>query len=478
MQLVGGAGLVFFGLDETAVHIGALVEPLVSALSERFRHRPGSQVAAGLLAGCALQGRRGAAYIRRRRLAGLLSLPQTIGMAAGMAGGMLLPPTAVWLLPDILRYPVLIGGLLLGMIPRPDGIRRLGRALTGLGCCWVGFAACQSALPAMFSLPAATGLALLPAAFCFRIPAALWLLFAVASPAASIGTLLLAVACAISGWAVALFLACVRLPVLFRSSASLLDARELRFPERALQAVLQEIRRLTEGLAQVTDAWLPVCVDQPPANRVEIEGVEQALNEFKPAAQRFLKNLARRRLDERQAQILLHLDRCVSDLERIGDHLHSLALHTLADQRQQSDPLPPGLQAVSREVAVAANTLLATVAASITGRQEIAEAAAQRILDSRDHTLQVLGKAKEALQQAMESKTLPPDVALRCRAGYAHIERLARHVRAIALVEMQPEFWINPDAIYQRADIMHTDVPRPVSPRPYLERLRAEEAEL
>ncbi len=475
MQCVGGAALVVFGLDETAVHIGALVEPLVSAFSERFRHRPGSQLVAGLFAGSALQGRRGAAYIHRRRLAGLLTLPQTIGMATGMAGGMLLPAAAVWLLPDVLRYPVLIGGLLLGMIPRPEGMRCLGRALTGLGCCWVGFAACQSAVPAMFALPVAVGLVLLPAAFCFRIPAALLLLFAATGPATCGGTLLLAAACAISGWAAALVRGCVRQPAAFQPSASLLDARELRFPERALQAVLQELRRLAEGLAQVTDAWLPICLDQPPANRAAIEAVEQALNEFKPAAQRFLKHLARRRLDERQAQILLHLDRCASDLERIGDHLHSLAFHTLADAQPQ--PLPPGLHAASREAAVAANALLATVAASITGRHEIAEAAARRILDSRDQAIQALGKAQEALQQAMESKTLPPDVALRCRDGFAHVERLARHVRAIALVEMQPEFWINPDAIHQRAGILHPVVPRAVSPRPYLERLRAEEAD-
>jgi len=475
MQLAGGAALVVFGLNETAVHSGALIERFISAFSERFRHCPGSQLAAGLLAGCAMQGRRGAAYVCRRRLAGLLSLPQAIGMAIGMAVGMMLPATAVWLLPDRLRYSVLIGGLLLGMMPRPEGIRRLGRALTGLGCCWVGFAACQAVLPATFALHAAIGMALLPLAFCFRIPAALWLLFAATSPAASFGMLLAAAVSAMLGWSASLIHAGARLKRPFQPSASLLDARELRFPERVLQAVLQEIRRLAEGLAQATDGWLPVCVDKPPANRDAIEAVEQALNEFKPAAQRFLKHLARRRLDERQAQILLHLDRCVSDLERIGDHLHRLAMHTLAEPHRP--PLPAGLLAASREAAVAANALLATVAASITGRHEIAEAAARRVLDSREQAIQALDKAMEALQQAMEAKALPPEVALRCRDGYAHLERLIRHVRAIALVEMQPEFWINPDAIYQRAAIMHTPAPRAVSPRPYLERLQAEEAE-
>lgn len=475
MQLAGGAALVLFGLDEAAAHIGGLVEPFVSALSERFRHRPGSQLAAGLLAGPALQGHRGAVYVQRRRLAGLLSLPQTIGMAIGMAAGMLLPAAAVWWLPDILRYPVLIAGLLLGLVPRPEGLRQIGRALTGLGLSWVGYAACTAVLPAMFALPAATGLILLPAVFCFRRPAALWLLVAACNPGATVPVLLSAAAAGIVGWAVALARGCVRLPRPFVPSASLLDARELQFPERALQAVLQEIRRLAAGLAQTTDAWLPAWFDQPPGNKPLILGVEQALNEFKPAAQRFLKRLARCRLDQRQSHLLLHLYRCVSDLERIGDHLYSLARHAGASRRH--DALPSDLRSALHETALAVNALLATVAGSITGRQEIAEESARRILDARDRTLQALDKSKAALREAMEVKALSPQQALHGRAGTGHIERLVRHVRAIALVEMQPEFWINPDAIHQRAAIAHTAAPPPVAPRPYLERLRAEEAE-
>jgi len=475
MQCTGGAALVVFGLDETAAHLGALVEPAISAFSERFRRRPGSQLATGLFAGPAMQGRRGAAYIRRRRLAGLLSLPQTVGMAVGMAGGMLLPAAAVLLLPDVLRYPLLIAGLLLGMVPHPESIRRLGRAMTGLGCCWIGFAACRAVLPASLMLPAASGLAVLPLAFLLQAPAPLWLLLAAASPVPSASLLLLAATSATCGWAAALIRTCARLPKPFESPASLLDEREQRFPERALQATLQEIHRLAEGLAQTSAAWLPACFDKSPVNGPVIEAVEQALNEFKPAAQRFIKRLACRRLDARQAQILLHLHRCVSDLERIGDHLYSLARHAAANR--QPDILPSALQDVAHETAVAANALLATVAASITGRHDIAEAAARRILEDHDVTLRKLASAQEALRQAMEGKTVEPAAAVRYREGYAHIERLVRHVRAIALVEMQPEFWINPDAVHQRAAIGRPAVPPPIPPGPYLERLKAEEAE-
>ncbi len=475
MQCAGGASLVVFGLDETAAHLGSLAEPHVSAFSERFRHRPGSQLFAGLFAGTALQGRRSAAYVRRRRLAGLLSLPQAAGMVMGMAGGMLLPAAAVWLLPDILRYPALIAGLLLGMIPRPDSVRRLGRALTGLGCCWVGYAACRAVVPAMFTLPVATVFPLVLLAFLFRFPAALWLLFAAVSPAASIDTLLVVAASAIIGWCGSMIGACTRLPGPFHPSASLLDEREQRFPERALQAVLQEIRRLADGLAQTTAAWLPACFDQSPGNMPAIHAFECALNEFKPAAQRYLKRLARRQLDERQAQVLLHLYRCVSDLERIGDHLYSLALHPAVGH--QPVPPPTALQDASRETAVAVNTLLATVAASITGRHEIAEASARRILESRDRTVQVLARAQEALRQAMDVKALSADLALRYRECHAHLERLVRHVRAIALVELQPEFWINPDAVHQRAALASPVVPPPVPRGPYLERLKTEEAD-
>jgi len=475
MQLFGGAALMVFGLDALAAHLGVLAEPLVSAFSERFRHIVGSQLWIGVLAGPAMQGQRGAAYIGRRRLAGLLSLPQTIGMTIGVAGGVLLPAIAVWRFPGGLRYPILIAGLLLGMVPRLDRIRRLGRALTGLGCCWIGFAACRAVLPPSLSPPLATGVVLLPLAFVFRAPAALWLLFAAAGTAAAANALLVAAASATIGWAAALSRMCAHQPRPFEPAASLLEARERRFPERALQAALQEIHRMAAGLARTTSAWLPSSFDQPPGNGPAINATEAALNEFKPAAQRFLKQLARRQLDTRQAQILLHLHRCVSDLERIGDHLDKLARH--AAPRKQAEPLPPALRKAARQSAVAADALLTTIAESITGRHDIAEAAAQRILDSHDAALQSLTSARAALRQAMETKGLPPAAAADCRNRLAHIERLVRHVRAIALVEMQPEFWINPDVIHQRATLASPTVPPPVPPGPYLERLKAEEAE-
>jgi hypothetical protein len=73
---------------------------------------------------------------------------------------------------------------------------------------------------------------------------------------------------------------------------------------------------------------------------------------------------------------------------------------------------------------------------------------------------------------------LSADDALFCRNSYEHLERLIRHARAIALAERQPEFWINPDAIFQRRAVAHAEPPAAVNPAPYLERLRLEEAEL
>ena len=479
MQWLAGAGLICFGLDELARHIGGIVEPAISAFSERFRHLPGSQLITGLPAGVSMQGRRGCLYLRRRRLAGLLTLPQAAGMGIGMALGMMLPAVAVLMLPGALRFPVLIIGLLLHMLPG-DGMRQAaGRAMIGLGCCWIGFAICRENVPAALSLPALT---LVSAGFAgsllFRTPVPLWLILVSVPSARSCGIAGSIATAVIAGWAAAVIRMVLSIRTPFRQPGSLLDYRDLRFPERALQAALQEVRRLAEGLAETARGQLPGLMRGSPAGCRLVSDVEQAMNEFKPAAHRFLKALARRTLNERQARLLLHLYRSVSDLERIGDHIDALSGLLAARQPPDSSPAATERQSAMQALVIATTDLVDTVASSITGHGARTEASSRRILEGCDITQAALGTAAEALNRAMETKTLAPSAAILYRELLSHFERIISHIQAIALVEKQPEFWIDPDAVHERGRIDRTAAPPRVSPTPYLERIKTVEADI
>ncbi len=479
MQWLAGAGLVFFGLDELARHIGVIVEPAISAFSERFRHLPGSQLVAGVPAGISMQGRRGFLYLRRRRLAGLLTLPQAVGFGIGMAFGMMLPAVAVLMLPGALRFPVLIAGLLLHMIPG-DGMRRAaGRALVGLGCCWIGFTICCENVPADLPLPAAALAAIaLAGALVFRTPVPLWLILVSVPSTRPFGTPGVIAAAAIAGWAAAVIRMVLAIRSPFRQPGSLLDYRDLRFPERALQAALQEVRRLAEGLAETARGQLPGLMRGNPAGCRLVSDVEQAMNEFKPAAHRFLKALARRTLNERQARLLLHLYRSVSDLERIGDHIDALSGLLATRQSPDSSPAATVRSSAMQALVIATTDLVDTVASSITGHGARTEASARRILEGCDTTQAALGTAAEALNRAMETKTMAPSAAILYRELLSHFERIISHIQAIALVEKQPEFWIDPDAVHERGRMDRTAAPPRVSPAPYLERIKTVEADI
>lgn len=478
IQWAAGAGLIVFGLDELARHTGGLIVPAISAFCERFRYLPGIPFVTGILAGLSLQGRRGSHYLRRRRLAGLLTLPQTVGLSAGMISGMMLPALAVFLIPPPVGNPVLIIGLLLWTIPRKAAWRSAGRALVGLGCCWIGRTACSGVLPPAFIAPSGSLVAaaiLLPAAYLLRTPAPLWLILA--STGFNPATLLLAGVAAITGWTAAVTGMLSSLHVPFQPSLSLLDYRDVIYPERALQASLQEIRRLTAGLAQAASHLFPEPADGGSEGRRTLDDVELAMNEFKPAAQRYLNVLARRKLNERQAQMLLHLHRCVSDLERVSDHMTNPAVMTTGASAPEWHAVPPALQSGLIDVLRQIVTLLETVAGSITGNHEYTGKAAQRILDAQENTLRTVAVTAEDLHQAMEHKTIPPATAILYREALSHFERMIRHIRAIAMIEKQPAFLIDPDAVHERSERNHPVLPDPVSLTPYLERIRDEEVD-
>jgi len=477
-QWAAGAGLICFGLDELARNIGGIIEPSISAFSERFRHLPGSQLAAGLPAGITMQGRRGCLYLRRRRLAGLFSLPQAAGFGFGMAIGMMLPAAAVFLLPPALRFPVLIAGMLLKMLPGASARQSAGQALVGFGCCWIGFVVCRESAPAGVNVPATVLAAIaLAGAFVFRTPVPLWLILASLHTARPAGTATFTASAAIAGWALAVLRIGGTMRIPFRQNDSLLDYRDLRFPERALQAALQEVRRLAEGLAESTRQQLPGLMDGNTSGLRHLRDTELAMNEFKPAAQRYLSTLAKRKLNERQVRLLLFLHRCVSDLERIGDHVDALAESAVRQYPPDDTPDENERRCAMLTLVASATALIDTVAESITGHGARKEASSLRILEGCETTRAKLASATDTLNRNMDGKTIPPPAAIRYRELLSHFGRMISHIQAIALVEKDPDFWIDPDAVHERGRRDRAVIPPRVPPAPYLERLNAWEAE-
>lgn len=472
-QWLGGIGLIFLGLDQLTLHSGRLVTPLLSRVCDRFAHRTGLFVGAGLLAGISLQGRRGLQYLKKRRLGGYISYTKALFLTAGLAVGLLIPALCMVWAPDYLRFPILAVGLLMSVALPGRTAPSIGKALLGLGCAWMGVVACQS-------MPDFTGLALpmvlllaLLLTLLLRLPCPIWLTLCAVLPTQHTAIWFVwAAAAVLAGWILSVLRMMYRTPPLLNPPATLLEYDNIAYPERALQAALQELKRMAMGLAHIGSQTLPALMQGELKSCTIAQRMEWVLDEFKPATLHYLTLLSQRVLMERQALLVLHLSSCVSDLERVGDHVYALAVE-MTKHRSHKKVYTEKAHALTQS----GLDLIETVAESITGRQRQTTEAAKAVLQAREECLNHLAAFREELQDDMQTKAISPKTAVRRRSLMSHLERIIRHIRAIAVAETQPDFWIDPDHIHERtgkSDARSTV--EDIETKPFMEQLR-EDAE-
>ncbi len=121
-----------------------------------------------------------------------------------------------------------------------------------------------------------------------------------------------------------------------------------RHPEQALAACLAELRRVARLAAKsLRLAGETILFSHTSRDVQTIRLNEQAINEIKLAMKDYLARLTRRRLSKRQAIFVQYIDRSMSALERIGDHIETLCTPSLAPstifRRRRGPPVPQPL---------------------------------------------------------------------------------------------------------------------------------------
>lgn len=448
----------------------------LSAWTERMPAPSSGIFLAGIISGICLHGYHGFHYIRRRYLAGLLTAPAVAPFALGMTIGIFLPATAMLHLPASGAYILLLVGILLQLGSRNPTWQQSGMALIGLGICWLGFVFCRQAPPAFPLAWIALAIATL-IAVSLRTPAPLMLATVSlpphpALPMPFLPTYIVVLALC---WISLLALALRRTKRPFTPPMCALRAADTPYPERALQAVLQELRRTTQSMAQAANNMLQL-QDKKSTSLAALalfRNIEHALDEEKPAAQRYLLRLSRYALHKRQARLLLYLFTNISDAERISDHLYAIARHLHNLQRTPSLPRPveTDLTALLRET----THMIDALAHSITANRTAPPGSAENVLEQRDDTLHILDRFTATLQDHILQKQIAPATAIQLQELHSHLERLIRHIRAIAISSEQQDYWIEPDCIHERARLMrHAPTPPTLTTAQIRQRLAEE----
>ncbi len=449
---------MMFGILEWASGSERIAGRGLSAWSERLPPLSVGRFLVGILTGSTLHGQRGFQYARRRYLAGLLSPSTAILFAIGMAIGMFLPATAILLSPFYWAYPLLILGMAINLTGKNPAWRESGKALIGLGCCGIGYHACLQAAPA-FPLAWAAIAGVAGLSVIIRTPAPLFLATASLLPpnARELPILLLVALSLALVWLITLGITLWQTKRPFSPPLNHLNVYDLPYPERALQAVLQELRRNAQAMADAAHSVLRLPeMGTKTYSTNTIKDIEAALDEGKPAAQRYLLQLSRYTLRERQAQLLLFLFINISDIERISDHLLAAAQHI--SRLLRGNPLPKPIHDALAPLLQNTVSTIDSLAHSITGNRIRRTKLSGSVLEERDKALQALDHFTNVLQEQILQKKIGPAQAIRLQELRSHLERLIRHIRAIAVAGEQEDYWIEPDAIHERARLASRNI--------------------
>lgn len=258
---------------------------------------------------------------------------------------------------------------------------------------------------------------------------------------------------------------------------SFLDQELLDYPEKALAACIRELQRVARiGVRSLMLSAETVLFSHDRRVVTEIKMNERSVNEVKMAMKEYLGAMTHRYLSRRQAILIQHLDRCMIDLERIGDHIDSIC--DLSLRRQRIPGARVDKESLDMLFDLYAKTLrtFRLVIESLNPDQDDFQRMAERILKMRDDYVLASMNTKAAFTEKVAQRVITPLAGFFFNEYISGLDRIVRHSKSIALAERQPQFWIKRKKLDRpAAPALPSDEPTTVNPRDYLDRLQSEE---
>lgn len=257
---------------------------------------------------------------------------------------------------------------------------------------------------------------------------------------------------------------------------SYLDDALLDRPELALQAVIRELGRVAAICAESFHLTADIMLFESGHGRVEqMRRNEDAIDQIKQAMKDYLSRITERYLSRRQTLLIQHLDRCMIDIERIGDHLESLCDLSLKRKHEPKAVFDEdSLQRLFELHASAARVFQVVLKSLNPENRDFAEMA-REIREARDAYLALSISVRHSFTDKLERKETPPMAGIYYSEYVAGFDRIVRHSHNIALAESQPDFWIKESKLDRIAPPAPAVEPPPlVDARDFLEKFHQE----
>ncbi len=254
---------------------------------------------------------------------------------------------------------------------------------------------------------------------------------------------------------------------------SFLEDKLLAKPEQALAAVIQELRRMAE-----------VCVDSMMINGELILNPtrklfrrllsnEEVINEVRLSMGEYLNRLTQHYLSRRQTLFLQHLDRCMKDIERIGDHITHIGENSVERFKHPNAMVPEDLFRIWFTLFCTAKRVITLMASSFNSDSNAFKNTALQVLRARDAYMIQSMDAKAIFAGAAREKRITPIGGYYLSRYVEDLDRLVRRAKSIAFAERQPDFWVKTAKLTRDATAATTYAPQSrVNPKEYLELLQ------
>lgn len=258
---------------------------------------------------------------------------------------------------------------------------------------------------------------------------------------------------------------------------SYLDDKLLEYPEQAICASIRELQRVAKICAKsLRLVGQTILFAQTPQDIQAIKLNERVVNDIKLAMKEYLSNLTRRYLSKRQAVLLQHIDRCMIDLERIGDHIESICDLSLRRQKVPEAVVDKDSFDTLFRLYESALALLRLVIDSLDADKDNIQEVAQQILRARDNYMQASLNTRAMFTDKVAQRAITPIAGIFFGEYISALDRIVRHSKSIALAEQQPQFWIKRTKLGKHVDMAPEPAhPVLVDPKDYLARLQAED---
>ncbi|MDD2239193.1 MAG: Na/Pi symporter [Kiritimatiellae bacterium] len=248
----------------------------------------------------------------------------------------------------------------------------------------------------------------------------------------------------------------------------------LDYPEKAIYASIRELQRVARICAvsqRLAGQTILFAHTTQEVHTIKLN--EKAINEIKLAVKNYLGNLTKRYLSKRQAVLIQYIDRCMSDLERIGDHIDTICDLSLRRQKIPEAIVDPESFDMLFQLYETAFRLFKMIIDSLDPDQKDFQAAAQQILQIREDYIKTSQRTRALYVDKVSQRLITPIAGIYLSDYIGTLDRIMKHCKSIALVEMKPQFWVKHSKLGKKVEMAPlAEQQRLVDPEIYETRLQ------